>query len=545
MRSFFIMTQRQLVACLLSMVIASQAMAQTASGLSGSERQLVKQVALKEIKSYTTILSADAMEGRGAMQRGGDQAARWIADQMKSFGLKPLGGNESYLQAVPLTEKSLGEETAFTLDGSALALGKEWAPLAFNLKDGQYSGDLVFAGHAIVSDAWKRNDVKDADFKDKIVVVIQGRLANTSQEEWDKANGAGLAVSSVFTNHARGLIYVGNGLERRPLDMVVDFNTRRQIVTTEGGQQPPPILYLSTAAAEKLFAKSGMTFTEALAQAERDDFKPLDLKARAEIKTRVKTAKGTASNVIGYFEGSDPALKNEAVFFTAHYDAFGLLNGKIYNGAADNALGTAEMLAVAKAFSKMKVKPKRSLVFLAVTAEESGLLGSKHWVANPTWDLQKIAGVMNLDGVGTETFGPVKNIVGFGAEHSTLGPMLADVAKAYGISLMPDPLPEEGIFKRSDHYPFVVRGIPALMLMGAPEGTREALVKRIMGWMMVAYHQPADDIEKTWYWEGAKTVADLMAIVGLRLAEQQEMPSWVSSSPYANLKRGDRLPAGN
>ncbi len=545
MRSFFIITQRQWVACWLAMLMASQAVAQTASGLLDSERQLAKQVALKEIKDSTAILSADAMEGRGVMQRGGAQAARWIADQMKSYGMKPLGENGAYLQAVPLTEKSLGEETAFKLDGATLALGQEWAPLAFNLKDSQYSGDLVFAGHAIVSDAWKRNDLKDADFKDKIVVVIQGRLVNTSQEAWDKANGAALAVSTVFKNQARGLIYVANGLERRPLDQMVDFNTRRQIVVTEGGPPPPPILYLSAAAAEKLFAKSGVAYKEALAQAERDDFKPLDLKMRAEIKTQVKTTKGTASNVIGYFEGSDPTLKNEAVFFTAHYDAFGLLNGKIYNGAADNALGTAEMLAVAKAFSKMKVKPKRSLVFLAVTAEESGLLGSKHWVANPTWDLQKIAGVMNLDGVGTETFGPVKNIVGFGAEHSTLGALLADVAKAYGISLMPDPLPEEGIFKRSDHYPFVVRGIPALMLMGAPEGTKEALVKRIFGWMMVAYHQPADDIEKTWYWDGAKTVADLMAIVGLRLAEQPEMPSWLSSSPYANLKRGDKLPAGN
>jgi hypothetical protein len=542
MNSFFVCLHRRFVASLLLfMLLALQVTAQTAASLSDAERKLVKDISVSAIKKDTTMLASDAMEGRGTMQPGGDKAARWMAEQMKAIGLQPLGDNGTYLQAVPFIEKSLAEDTTLKLDGSALALGKEWAPLAFNLKESQYSGELLFAGHAIVSDAWKRNDIKDADLKDKIVVVIQGRLTNISQEEWDKANGGGLAVATVFKNRARGLIYVSNGLERRPPEMVIDFNTRRQIAVAEG-QPPPPILYLNTAAAEKLFAKSGVSFQEALARAEREDFKPIELKASAEVQTRVKISRGAASNVVGYLEGSDPVLKSEAVFFTAHYDAYGLLNGKIYNGAADNALGCAEMLAVARAFSKMKVKPKRSLVFLSVTGEEHGLLGSRHWVANPTWELQKVAGIMNLDGIGTEVFGAVRNMVGFGAQYSTLGPMLEEVAKVYGISVMSDPLPEEGIFRRSDHYPFVERGIPALMLMGAPEGTRDSLVKRIRDWMQVYYHQPSDDIYKTWHWQGAKTVADIMAIMGLRVAGQQEMPSWVSGSPYANLKRGNKSP---
>jgi Zn-dependent M28 family amino/carboxypeptidase len=542
MNSFFINLHRRFFASLfLCMLLAVQGTAQTATGLSDAERKLVKNISVGAIKKDVTTLSSDAMEGRGTMQPGGDKAARWIADQMKAFGLKPLGDNSTYLQAVPFIETSMAEGTTLKLDGNPLALGKDWSPVAFNLKENQYSGELIFAGHAIVSDAWKRNDIKDADLKDKIVVVIQGRLTNIPQEEWDKANGAGLTVASVFKNRAKGLIYVSNGLERRPPEMMIDFNSRRQITVAEG-QAPPPILYVSTAAAEKLFAKSGVSFQEALAQAEREDFKPIDLKTHAEVKTKLKITRGTASNVIGYIEGSDPLLKSEAVFFTAHYDAYGLLNGKIYNGAADNALGSAEMLAAARAFAKMKVKPKRSLVFLSVTGEEHGLLGSKHWIANPTWELQKVAGVMNLDGIGTEIFGAVRNMVGFGAQYSTLGSMLDDVAKSYGISIMSDPLPEEGIFKRSDHYPFVERGIPALMLMGAPEGSKEALVKRIREWMMVYYHQPSDDIYQTWYWEGAKTVADMMTIMGLRVANQQEMPAWVNGSSYANLKRGNKLP---
>lgn len=542
MNPFFARIHRNFIASLcLVILLTLQVTAQTAAGLSDAERKLVKDISVSEIKIHTATLSSDAMEGRGTMQSGGDQAARWIMEQMKAMGLKPLGDNGTYLQAVPFVETTLAESTSFKLDGNVLALGKDWAPLPVNLKENEYSGGLIFAGHGIVSDAWKRNDIKDADLKDKIVVLIQGRPPNISQEEWEKTNAGALAVASVFKNQAKAVIYVANGLERRPPEMVIDFNTRRRITVAEEQHMAPPILYVSIAAAEKLFAKSGVSFQQALAQAEQADFKPIDLKANAEVKTKLKISKGTASNVIGYFEGSDPALKSEAVFFTAHYDAYGLINGKIYNGAADNALGTAEMLVVAKAFSKMKVKPKRSLVFLSVTGEEHGLLGSKYWIAHPTWELPKVAANMNLDGIGTEIYGAVKNMVGFGAQYSTMGPVMEDVAKAYGISPMADPLPEEGIFRRSDHYPFVERGIPALMLMGAPEGTKEDLIKRIREWMMANYHQPTDDIYQNWYWGGAKTVADIMGIVGLRIAGQQAMPAWVSGSPYSNLKRGDKL----
>jgi hypothetical protein len=529
----------------LSLVLISllvlQATAQTPTGLTSAERKLTKDISVEVIKQYTTALSSDAMEGRGTMQPGGEKAARWIAEQMKAMGLKPLGENSTYFQAVPVIETALAEGTTLNVDGNGLELGKEWAPLAFNLKDNEYSADLIFAGHAIVSDAWKRNDIKDADLKGRMVVVIEGRLANITQEEWEKARGARLAAASVFKNGAKGMIYVSNGLEKYPSAMMLDMNTRRQLGIVQG-PTPPPIIYASPAAAEKLFAKSGVSFQEALAQAEREDFKPLDLKTSIAVQTKVKVTKGTGNNVVGYFEGSDPLLKSEAVFFTAHYDAYGLLNGKIYNGAADNALGTAEMMAVARAFSKMKVKPKRSLVFLSVTAEEHGLLGSRHWISHPTWELQKVAAVMNLDGIGTETYGPVKNIVGFGAEYSTLGPMLEQAVKSYGIGVMADPVPEEGVFMRSDHYPFVVRGVPGLMLMGAPAETKEALVKRIMDWMKVYYHQPSDDIYEGWNWGGAKTVADIMALIGLRVAQQPEMPAWLPSSPYANLKRGDKSP---
>jgi Zn-dependent M28 family amino/carboxypeptidase len=303
--------------------------------------------------------------------------------------------------------------------------------------------------------------------------------------------------------------------------------------------QMPPFVYVSAKGAEKLFAKSEVNLKDALAQAEKNDFKAIKLKQSAKINIKLKTTKGTASNVVGYLEGSDPKLKEDAVLFSAHYDAYGVENGRIYHGAADNALGTAEMLAVAEAYSKMPVKPKRSMVFVAVTGEEYGLYGSKYWAKKPTWDIKKVAANLNLDGIGSEVYAPVKTIVGYGAEHSSLGAMLADVAQTMQINVIPDPMPDEKVFYRSDHYSFVERGVPALMLLGAPAGDKEIWMKRIKDWEKKDYHQPGDTIQSNWAWEGAETVAEVMGILGWRISETEKMPEWLPASRFAKLERGN------
>ena len=197
------------------------------------------------------------------------------------------------------------------------------------------------------------------------------------------------------------------------------------------------------------------------------------------------------------------------------------------------------MLAVAEAYSKMAVKPKRSMIFLAVTGEEYGLYGSKHWAKNPTWNIKKVAANLNLDGIGSEVYGPVKTMVGFGAEHSSLGLLLYDLASTLGINVIPDPTPEEKVFYRSDHYSFVERGVPALMILGAPAGDKEIWMKRIKDWEKIDYHQPGDVIQPGWAWEGAETVAEAMGILGLRISESDSMPSWLPSSRFAKLERGN------
>jgi Zn-dependent M28 family amino/carboxypeptidase len=179
------------------------------------------------------------------------------------------------------------------------------------------------------------------------------------------------------------------------------------------------------------------------------------------------------------------------------------------------------------------------MVFLAVTGEEYGLHGSKFWAKDPTWDIKKVAANLNLDGVGTEVYGPVKTIVGYGSEHSTLSAVLADVAPIFAVNVIPDPMPDENIFRRSDQYSFVERGVPAMKLLGAPAGDTELWIKRMKNWQRTDYHQPGDVILPTWVWEGPETIAEIVAIVGWRIAQSETMPSWLSTSRFGKLERGN------
>ena len=216
-------------------------------------------------------------------------------------------------------------------------------------------------------------------------------------------------------------------------------------------------------------------------------------------------------------------------------------DGRIYHGAADNALGVAEMIAIAEAYSGLRAPPRRSIIFLALTGEEYGLLGAEYWVRHPTWKIEKVAANLNFDGIGTEVYGPVKRIVGFGIEHSDLGAVLESVVTATGNSITPDPMPDEKAFYRSDHYAFVKKGVPALMLLGAPEGDTAAFVARAKKWLETDYHQPTDEVRSEWNWDGPATLAVVGLVVGMRVANSDAMPGWLRTSPF-NQSRGTNKP---
>ena len=525
-----------LIAALLTVNVSAQ------STLSSAEKRLTRSISEKTIKRITTELSDDKFEGRGTLQRGGDASADWIAAQMKAMGLKPLGINGTYFQPVPLAAVEFSEQTSVKINGESLIFAKDWSTLTM-LPDSTWNEQLVFVGHGVVSDEIGRNDLKDVDIKGKIVVWVQGPPRDKSTAEWAAFIDKASPVAFLLSKGAKAILPIANGREPMSQDFAINQTARRKIVPDDPAGAPSPIIPMmpiGNAAAEKLFAGTGMTAKAAMDAADSKDFRPMELPAKFEAVFREKRTRGKANNVIGYIEGSDPVLKSEAIVFTAHYDGFGLLNGQIYNAAADNAIGNGEMLAVAEAFSKMKVKPKRSLIFVSTTAEEYGLKGGSYFAQNPTWDVTKIAANLNLDGIGTEIMGPVKNMIAFGGEYSSLGSMFNDVAKAYKITPIPDPIPEQNVFYRSDHYPFVARGVPALMLVGSPESTKEGFVKRFNQFEETKYHQPSDDVYQDWYWPGAKTVADMMGILGYRIAQSPTMPTWLPGNEFSNMKRGDK-----
>ena len=525
----------------LQIFAQAPAPARSAPSLAPAESELAEKITVASVKEMTVALSSPEMEGRGTGQPGGDKAANWIAEKFKALGLKPLGDKGSYLQKVDFRETVM-TDASFNIGDTSLEHGTEFgfAPMGSSSKD--VSGEIVFVSYGLQLKTNNIDMLAGQNLQGKVVVVTEGPAPGVTQKQWDDAKVWSSIRRNILAQGAAALVVIGNGLNEKQPDEAVTYFSRRQITLPNEEGAPaeyPPLIYVTAKGAEKIFAAAGKPLKEVLANGNTPAFKATNLKIKAKLIAKYKNAKVSGSNVVGYLEGSDPSLKAEAVLFSAHYDAYGSENGKVYLGAADNALGTAEMLSVAEAFSKLGKKPRRSLVFLAVTGEEYGLYGSKYWAKDPTWDVKKVAANLNLDGIGSEVYGPVKTIVGYGAEHSSLGPILEDVAKSFEINVIPDPMPDEKVFYRSDHYSFVERGIPSLMLLGAPAGDKEIWMKRIKDWEKTDYHQPGDSIQPGWAWEGAEAVAEVMAIMGWRISETDAMPRWLPSSRFSKFDRGN------
>lgn len=518
------------------------AVAQTAAPAKSIEDETKDKITIASIKDTTAALTDPAMEGRGTGQPGGEKAANWIADKFRSLGLKPLGDKGSYLQKVSFTETVIDPDSAMLVGDEQMKRGEDYA-VSPQTGNRSASASLVYVGYGIQSHEAGIDQIGSVDISGKFVVMIAGPPPGYPKDVWEKQKAQRVIMSSLFQKRPAGFIFFSRGDEDQTEDQAVDYYTRRRLTLSDersGDRSDFPVfISMTEKGISKIFEKAGMTRDEALKLSIDKSFKGKELKIKSKVTSKVNTTKAYGYNVAGVLEGSDPKLAAEAVIFSAHYDAYGKDNGKIYFGAADNALGTAEMISVAEAYSKLSQKPKRSLVFLAVTGEEYGLYGSKYWAKNPTWEVKKIAADLNLDGIGSEVYGPVRTMVGYGAEHSTIGPMLDDVAKDYGVSVIPDPMPEEKVFMRSDHYSFVQRGIPSLMLLGAPAGQKEVWMKRIKDWEKTDYHQPGDTIKDNWAWEGPETVAEIMAILGWRISESPEMPSWLKTSRFSKYDRGN------
>jgi hypothetical protein len=520
--------------------------------LTQPELKTASRLKLETIRDVTTILSSNEFEGRGTGQPGADKAARYLADRFAKLGLKPAGENGTYLQSIKFKSTQVLPESSFKIGDVVLKLGEDYLLLPpYTSETVDSTGGAVFVGYGVVSPELKRDDLDGLDLKDKVVIMLNGQPDGVDAAAWRRATNPQTRAMNVFGRGAVAIMIAGAGTAAQPFSTIANYLSRRRVSLASAPTPSfkiPPVLLSSDAAMEKLFAGSGMTYAQVQAKAKSGEVVSRDLGKTATIAMRLKFAEATSDNVVAVLEGSDPQLKNEAVVYSAHYDAYGTESGRIYPGAADNALGTATIVAIAEAFAKSfpkpSTRPRRSVIFLAVTGEEYGLLGAEYWVGHPTWPLEKLAADINFDGIGTEVYGPVKRIVGFGAEHSNLGAIFEDVSVATGNIVTPDPLPEENAFVRSDHYAFVKRGVPALMLMGGPEGEPASWIPRMKKWLATDYHSPSDTVKPDWNWTGPLTLAKVGLIIGLRVANAEAMPTWNASSPF-NKTRTPAKPTGN
>jgi hypothetical protein len=524
-----------------------------AATLTAAERKAADRVKLETIRDVTTTLSSNEFEGRGTAQPGADKAARYLADRFAKLGLKPGGDNGTYLQPIKFRSAQVLPESSFKMGEVALKHGDDYILLPpYTSESVESTGGIVFVGYGVVSPELKRDDLAGLELKDKIVIILNGQPAGVDAAAWRRATNPQTRAMNILGRGAVAMMVANVGTQAQPFSTLANYLSRRR-VTLASSPNPmfkiPPVLLASDPAMEKIFSGSGMTFAQTQEKAKTGEMVSRDLGKIVTLALRLKLAEATSDNVIAIMEGSDAKLKEEAVVYSAHYDAYGIDGGRIYPGAADNALGTATITAIAeaftKAFPKPSSRPRRSIIFLAVTGEEYGLLGAEHWVGHPTWPLEKVAANINFDGIGTEVYGPVKRIVGFGAEHSDLGTVFEEVSVATGNIVTPDPLPEENAFVRSDHYAFVKRGVPALMLMGGPEGDTSVWIPRMKEWMKTDYHSPTDTVKPDWNWTGPQTLAKVGLIIGLRVANADAMPAWRASSPFNKPRNQSRTPAGN
>jgi len=514
----------------------------------------------EEIGAHLRFLSSDLLEGRAPATRGGRLAEEYIAAQLRTFGVRPGASDTSYFQRVPIDVVKADPKTVkVTASGKASANLRfpddvvVWAGSAADASNAR--GELVFVGYGATAPEYKWDDFKGTDVRGKVLLVLVndppasaaepalfGGKAMTYYGRWtykyeeaERRGAAGMLI--VHTTAAASY----------PWQVVVGSNSVEHRLLPRPSNAPPPIGvrgWITDSAATALLAQAGLNMTTLRKQAESRDFRPVSTGIVMDMSMQNSMQHMAANNVVGVVRGIDPAVRDEYVAYSAHWDHLGIgpvVNGdSIYNGAADNASGVATVLAIAHAAAE-GVKPRRSQLFVFVTAEESGLLGSQYFGEHPTVPASKIIAALNMDMVNLN--GKVRDLDVMGDNKSSLGPALASLVKANGITLSPDPSPEAGHFYRSDHFSFAKVGIPAVSI-----GPGVDFVGRPAGWGQQQaddftahhYHQPSDEYRSDFDLSGAAQLGEIVYRFGLAVANANTVPTWNVDAEFKALRDASR-----
>lgn len=510
------------------------------------------------IEADMRFLASDDLEGREAGTPGYDAAAQYVAERMEAMGVAPAGSDGTYFQTVPLQRSyRVAEEMAFdvtnTESSQALELEENVDYVMFGstrTANDSVSADAVFVGFGVVAPDLGRDDYEGLDVDGKIVVMLSGTpkgiqteerayYGNTKSAEASKRGAIGVVTLETPTREA---IYsfgrlVGEGrLASASMSWLQPDGTtftRAPNLRAAG--------YLSMAGGRKLIEGAGQDFDALMevAEAEGGAVQGFDLPYQISMTHSSTLDTVNSDNVIGLIEGSDPDLKDEIIVLTAHLDHIGISKSfeddKINNGALDNAAGVSTLLEVARMMMEGE-RPRRSVMLLIVTAEEKGLLGAQYFAQNPTVDVARLVGNVNLDmPVLTYEF---KDVVAFGSDRSTMAAAVSSAAEEMEMQLSPDPFPDQGLFTRSDHFRLVEVGVPSIFLAtGTANGGDVAWAEHFAK----NYHRPSDDMANGINFDAAANFAEINARIALTLANADARPLWVKDDFFARQFNGPQL----
>ena len=496
--------------------------------------------------NYVKVLADDNMEGRETGSEGLRKAAAYIVEQLKNDGLEPAGSN-GYYQPVKLISRQIDES------GSSLALVRNGATEPLTLgEDAMFSmrvdlapevdAPLVFVGYGLNVPEKKYNDFAGLDLKGKVAVIISGSPSDMPAALASHYQSAAERSQALRTAGAIGLISIPNPASMDiPWSRMTLARTRPSMSLAGPNMNESAGIQLAAvfnpADAEKLFQGSGHTFQEIAALAK--DRKPIPvfpLTASIRAHAKVIQEESDSANVVAKLTGTDPKLKNEYVVLSAHMDHLGIgepINGdRIYNGAMDNGSGSALVLDIANSIHRSHAKLKRSVLFLFVTGEEKGLLGSKYFATQPTVPKASIVADINTD-MFLPIF-PLKILTVYGLDESTLGDMARKVAQEQGLEVQADPQPLRNAFIRSDQYSFIRQGVPAVaMKVGfAPDSPEAAAEKK---WLTERYHAPSDDLDQPVDLAAAGKFEDIVQALAIKVANEPNRPQWNNDSFFSRF----------
>lgn len=491
--------------------------------------------------SHVEYLASDRLEGRNTGSKGYRQAADYVVAQFKRQGLQPAG-EHGYMQTVKFNTLELDESrSSLSLERSggvqAMTPGEQAIIGTRPEPAPSVEADLVFVGYGLRSPESNYDDFAGLDTKGKIAVYVGGAPSSMSSElaahyqsadqRWINLKSSGIiGAVSIQNPHHMDIPWPRVASNRFQMTMQLAAPGMND---TEGQQIA---VTWNPAHADELFAGTGHTFDELIALAESGKQLPrFTIPARLKARTAVKRGEVESQNVAAIYPGSDTKLRDEYVVMSAHLDHLGIgkpINGDtIYNGAMDNAVGVASVLEVAERISQAKMKTKRSVLFILVTGEEKGLLGSRYYATYPPVPAKNLVAVINAD-MYLPLF-PLKHLTVYGLAESTLGDELRTVAEQMGIQVQPDPEPVRRIFVRSDQYSFVRQGVPSVLLkFGNEKGSREAEIEK--KWLTERYHAPSDDVNQPVDKQAAVLFNLLVERVIERVANADSRPAWAETS---------------